>query len=190
MVRAWRGAAETGVYAVAAQIVTLLWMLPQVAGQVLFSDISRSSDRVRATARVTAASFWLLLGGCLTAALLGYPAITLVFGDRFAGAYPLLLLLLPGALALGIEITVVQFFNARGFPMVIFNYWLFAVALNLAINVFAIPSMGAYAAAISSSVCYAVVNVLVIRRFLHETGLPLVELLRFPRRTAPVARVA
>jgi Membrane protein involved in the export of O-antigen and teichoic acid len=188
LVRGWRGAAETGVYAVAAQVVTLLWMLPQVAGQVLFSDITRSTERAAATARVTGATFWLLLAACVVAAALGYPAITLVFGARFAGAYPLLLLLLPGALALGVEITVVQYFNAHGFPVIIFKYWLWAVGVNLLINVLAIPSMGATAAAVSSSVSYALVAVLVVRLFVRESGLSLVDLVRMPRRTAAVAQ--
>jgi enterobacterial common antigen flippase len=189
MVRAWRGAVETGIYSVAVQVVVLMWMLPQVAGQVLFSHIARSADRARDTARVTAASFWVLLAACALAAILGRPAIAFAFGDEFVEAYSLLLILLPGALLLGMETTLVQYFNAHGFPMVIVKYWVAAMTVNLVINGLAIRHFGAVAAAVTSTAGYAVIYTLVVRRFLHVTHIPLRDLFAFPSvtRTPSVA---
>jgi O-antigen/teichoic acid export membrane protein len=87
------------------------------------------------------------------------------------------------------ETTLVQYFNAHGFPMVIVKYWVAAMTVNLVINVLAIRHFGAVAAAVSSTAGYAVIYTLVVRRFLHVTHIPLRDLFAFPSvtRTPSVA---
>ncbi|MES2179188.1 MAG: polysaccharide biosynthesis C-terminal domain-containing protein [Gemmatimonadota bacterium] len=184
LVRMWRGAAETGLYAIAGQVVTLIWMIPAAAAQVLFSSIARSTSRAADVARVSAAMVWILGLVCAGALVMGAPAIRLVFGQSYSGAFPMLAVLLPGALALGVETTLVQYFNAGGYPLRIVRYWALALGLNVSLNVLLIPRWGALGAAASSTAGYVLIAALVALRFRHETGIGFRELLRFPRLAA------
>jgi O-antigen/teichoic acid export membrane protein len=98
----------------------------------------------------------------------GYWAIVLLFGRAFEQAYPALLLLLPGFVCLSLQSLLGQYFASRGFPFFLSSYWLLGFATNLSLNLLLIPRHGFMAAAASSSVAYALVFGLLLRRFLQD----------------------
>jgi O-antigen/teichoic acid export membrane protein len=170
LVNHYRGTREAGIYAAAAQIGTLLLLLPSVVSNLLFPRIASAVDERGAFAmRVTRHLVLIMLAACLVtipASLL----LPVVYGGKFSAAVMLLLLLLPGVFLLGIESVLVQHFSAMGLPRAIPIYWLIALAVNLALNFAFIPRFGAVAAAINSTIGYAVIFALVAWRFHRQTG--------------------
>ena len=170
LVNHFRGPREAGVYAVATQISNLLLLLPAVIGTLLFPRVSSETDEggqtTMQTTRVTALIMLLICVTAVPASLL----LPYLFGAEFSQATLLLLILIPGVYLLGIEAVVVQHFNATGLPKAIPLFWVLTVGFNLALNALFIPLHGAVAAAVISSLSYALIFCLVTVYFLVKTG--------------------
>src|SRR5260370_25648892 len=114
VLRTLRGAAETGVYSIASQIVDVALILPATIGALALPRVVRAKkptsellDVLRPTA--------LLVGVLpILLALFGRWGVVLLFGRPYAGAYPALLLLLPGLACLGLQGLLRQYFAAPG----------------------------------------------------------------------------
>jgi O-antigen/teichoic acid export membrane protein len=170
ILRAIRGTAETGIYSIAAQFVDLGLLLPTSVAAFMIPELARDS---RGADFIATQSRRLLLYASLLAALAataGSPLIRIVFGEAYASAYPALLILLPGFVALSVQSVLVQYFNAQGFPLFLAGYWVAAAALNIGANLALVPRFGMYAAAATSSVSYSLVLFLTANRFRKETA--------------------
>jgi O-antigen/teichoic acid export membrane protein len=169
----FRSRAETGNYAVAAQIVDVLMMLAGSFATVLFPQLAAHVEPGRVTLRVAHRTFQVLAVVALGLAVTGSWMMPFVFGADFAPSYVYLLILLPGAVAIGVETVLVQFFASEGFPRFLTAYWLVAVLVNVVADVLLVPVFGAPAAALSSTTAWMLVSGLVARRFFIRTSQPL-----------------
>lgn len=170
IVNHFRGEAEAGVYAAAAQIGTLLMMAPSVIGTLLFPRVASAPDpRGELTARVTRHTTFLMLVVCLAAIPVSF-ALPLVYGARFSDATVQLLILLPGICLFGIESVMVQHFTGSGLPVAIPIFWLVTLTVNLGLNLMLVPTFGARAAAFTSLISYALIFTLVAVYFRLKTG--------------------
>jgi O-antigen/teichoic acid export membrane protein len=161
------------VYSVAVQFVDLVSLLPVAFGTVLFVSMTHSPDPARMTAR---AGRYVLIALSALATLLaagGPSGLSLLFGRAFEAAYLPLLVRLPGAVALGFQTIIVQYFNTRAYPWFLTKYWLVGLAVNVAINLATIPAFGAMGAAAAGTAASATVACLVWVRFARSTGLSL-----------------
>lgn len=168
VLRALRGAAETGVYSVASQFVDIALILPASIGALLLPSVVRAASPTAEMLRVLRPAALLTLGMALGALGFGRWAIVLLFGRAFEQAYPALVLLLPGFACLALQSLLSQYFAARGFPLFLSFYWLVGFATNLSLNLLFVPRFGQLAAASSSSIAYALVFGLLLRRFLQD----------------------
>ncbi len=170
IVNHFRGAAEAGVYAVASQVAGLLTMLPGVIAMLLFPRIASDQDPSGAFAiRVTRHVSFVMLVMCLGVAA-GSFLLPLVYGARFADATIQLLILLPGVCLIGIESVLVQHFTGTGLPAAIPMFWLLTLAVSVGLNLALVPVFGARGAAITSTISYALIFVLVAGYFCLKTG--------------------
>lgn len=166
----FRGAGEAGVYAVASQVSFLLMMLPGVIGMLLFPRVASYQDpRGEFAIQVTRHGSFVMLLMCLVAAI-GSFALPLIYGARFADATIQLLILLPGVYLVGIESVLVQHFTGTGLPVAIPIFWLITVAVSLGLNLALVPVFGARGAALTSTISYALIFVLVTIYFCMKTG--------------------
>jgi O-antigen/teichoic acid export membrane protein len=106
---------------------------------------------------------------CLAAAA-GSFALPFVYGARFAEATTQLLILLPGVYLVGLESVLVQHFTGTDLPVSIPWFWILTVAVNLSLNLAFVPAFGARAAAINSTLSYALIFFLVLIYFCRKTG--------------------
>lgn len=177
IVNHFRGTTEAGVYAVASQVAMMLLLLPGVVGTLLMPRITSEPDvRGRFTMRATRHTAFVMLIVCLAAA----PAsllLPVLYGAQFTDASLLLLILLPGVYLIGIEGVLVQHFNSMGLPAAIPLFWLITLVINVALNLMFVPTFGARAAAINSTICYATIFILVASYFRIRTGNPFTETL-------------
>jgi O-antigen/teichoic acid export membrane protein len=170
IVNHFRGATEAGVYAVASQVAMMLMLLPGVIGTLLFPRIASQQDaRGEMTMRVTRHTTLLMLIICLAAVPASF-VLPLVYGASFADATWQLLILLPGIYLVSIEAVLVQHFSSLGLPVAIPIFWLVTLAVNVALNLMFVPTFGARAAAVASSISYALIFVFVVSYFRAQTG--------------------
>ena len=86
LVNHFRGATEAGVYAVAAQVASLIMLLPAVVATLVFPRIVSSADSSgEFTMRVTRHTAFIMLLLCLAAAPAGF-ALPFVYGAAFRDA--------------------------------------------------------------------------------------------------------
>jgi len=170
IVNHFRGAGEAGVYAVASQVSFLLMMLPAVIGMLLFPRVASAQDpRGGFAIQVTRHVSFVMLIVCAAAAA-GSFLLPLIYGPRFAEATIQLLILLPGVCLVGIESVLVQHFTGTGLPIAIPMFWLITLALNLGLNLALVPVLGARGAALTSTLSYALIFVLVTIYFWMKSG--------------------
>ena len=170
IVNHFRGAAEAGVYAVASQVANLLTMLPGVIAMLLFPRVASYQDpRGEFAIQVTRHVSFVMLIMCAAVAA-GSFLLPLIYGARFADATFQLLILLPGVCLIGIESVLVQHFGGTGLPAAIPIFWLITLAVSLGLNLALVPVFGARGAAVTSTISYVLIFVLVAAYFCIKTG--------------------
>jgi O-antigen/teichoic acid export membrane protein len=170
LVNHFRGAREAGVYAVAAQMGSLMLLLPAVIATLLFPRVASESDaRAALTMRATRHTAFIMLIVCSLAIPLSF-ALPLVYGAAFHDATILLLILVPGVYLIGIEAVIVQHFTGTGLPIAIPLFWIVVLCVNVGLNLIFIPIYGARAAALTSTISYALIFALVASYFRSQTG--------------------
>jgi O-antigen/teichoic acid export membrane protein len=170
IVNRFRGAQDAGVYAIASQFSFLLIMLPGVIASLLFPRVASRKEPAAYAVDVTRHTSFIMLIVCLGGALASF-ALPLVYGARFADATIQFLILLPGVFFISLESVLVQYFTGTGLPAIIPWFWIITVAVNLGLNLAFVPAFGARAAAINSTVSYALICFLVVAYFGRQTGL-------------------
>jgi O-antigen/teichoic acid export membrane protein len=170
LMRVLRGAAETGIYSIAAQLVDIVLIFPGTFAAVLFPALHGAPDPRQDVVRITKIVGAVLLLSCAALGAVAQFFILLLYGSAYLDAVLPFRLLLPGAFLLGVETVVVQHFARAGFPGFLAAYWVIGIAVNLAFNTFLIPLYGGAGAAVASTLGYGVVAILVLRRFRAEQG--------------------
>lgn len=170
IVNQFRGTAEAGVYAVASQFSFLLLMLPAVIATLLFPRVAASGDETGEFAvQVTRHTTLVMLVMCLAAGVFAF-VLPLIYGADFKDATVQLLILLPGIFFMGLESVLVQHFTGTGLPATIPVFWVITVAFNIGLNLLLIPTFGARGAAVTSTLSYALIFILVAVYFAVKTG--------------------
>lgn len=168
----WAGLTAVGFYASAVLLAELALRLPDMAGKVLFPMVAGDDTQAGDALTVRVIRFTLVLGlfGAAALAIAGRPLIVAAFGGAFAPAYPALLWLLPGMVALALAVVVNHNLAGRGYPLVTITAPLAALTINLAVNALTIPRWGASGASIASSVAYCLWAALLLRHFARRSG--------------------
>jgi O-antigen/teichoic acid export membrane protein len=164
MVKYMLGSVQAGYYSVAGSLSDYLLLLPMAIAALLFPNLSSREprdDSWRWAKKVTLAGAATLLPPVLLTALLAHQIIHIVFGDAFQPSAWALILLMPGVFFLGVQSIMVQYLNSLGYPRSVIWAWFATFALNIGLNIWAIPRYGIAGASVVSSVCYFLMFVLV-----------------------------
>ncbi len=165
MVQYMLGAKQSGYYSIASTMADYFVLFPMVVGAIVFPKLSASSDpaqKLRTMKKTTAATAALLIPLAGVAWLLARPFVALMFGAAFLPAAQAFVWLLPGVVLLGVETVAVQYLNSYGYPVSVIAIWFMSVALNIALNFWAIPAYGIVGASAVSSITYVTTSVLVL----------------------------
>jgi len=173
LVNYFLGTAQAGIYAVAVNMTDLLLVFPTAVGTMLFPRISAApNDRGSLTAaasRHTAAGMLLL---CSAAGALAPLVIRHMFGAPFAQAAAPFRILLPGILALSLEMIFMNDLAGRGLPPVVILVPALGLTANIVLNLLFIPRYGLIAAAASSSLAYGIMLIVAWSAFTRRTAIP------------------
>lgn len=152
------GTREVGIYSLtvilgeAVMLLTLplvLATLPLQASMTI-ADAGALSFKAARFNGILAAALSALLAATLW---LGIP---LAYGDDFADAYPALMALLPGIIALSMARPLGNWLVRQDRPWVLTAFGTVAFAINIVLNVVLLPVVGIIGASIASSIAYIV----------------------------------
>ena len=172
-------ASEIGLYATAVSVVAPLRLVPGAIGIAVLPHLAgaRDDDAARLTAAVVRAAGIFMLATTAALAVLGPPAIPLVFGAGYAPAVASFLLLLPGVAAVTVSRVLSRYFAAvnqlRG-PLLLRGW---VLALNVALNLWFIPRWGISGAASASLISYSTEALALVGLFCAASGQSLREAL-------------
>ena len=164
-----RGAAETGYYSIAVGLADILLMLPMVVGTILFPKLSAAPDlatRWRLVRRVLKVMVPATPVGLVATYFAAGPLIRLAYGAAFDPSAAAVGWLLPGIGFYAINSILMNFLASCGMPLVVVYSPFIALLVNVAANLWLVPSMGFVGASVSSSLAYGlmlVMSVLYIR---------------------------
>ncbi len=171
-------AEEVGLYVVAVALAEQMRMLPNSIALAFLPRLANElSERQAQVPAVFRYSTVVSAGAMLIAAILGVPAILLLFGRAYSGSIPSFLILLPGIAAFGGASILSSDLFAREKPRysVIWSYS--GLCVNVALNLLLIPIMGIAGAALASSVTYALTCTLTLMFYRRESGTPMREMI-------------
>ncbi|MGA8764666.1 MAG: oligosaccharide flippase family protein [Candidatus Sulfotelmatobacter sp.] len=157
LVRYILGTEQAGFYSIAGAMADYVLLLPSAVGAILFPRLAamqNDTDKLNLTTRASwgiGAALLLLLG---VLGIFVRPIVRLVFGKAFLPAASAILLLMPGVFSLGLEVVLVQYLNSLGFPVRVVVLWAVTTALNVVLNLWAIPAFGIAGASVVSSLSY------------------------------------
>lgn len=173
------GPAAVGFYAIAVGLAEKLWMIPSAIGTVLFPTVSAVGELKANALTPKVARHTTLLVALLALGLvfLAHPLIAGVFGSEFAPSVLPFLLLLPGVVALSIGKVLANDLAGRGKP----EYWTIgawaSLGMTIALDLVLIPRWGIAGAAISSSLSYGLLSLIVLAAFKRMTRISFRDLL-------------
>lgn len=160
MINQLMGTAALGVYAVSVRWAEMLFTLDSaILAAALYKISSGTAEESFAlTKKILQKQFLISGGAAFVMAIIAYPLVSILYGEKFQGAAIPLVLLLPGIVAWSLAKVMSQYITYnRG------KQWLPMLAsvggmiLNIGLNWVMIPKLGISGASLASSIAYSFV---------------------------------
>jgi O-antigen/teichoic acid export membrane protein len=164
---------QVGLYVTATNLTEIIWEIPHAVRTVLLQRVAASTEqpaRNDMTAQVTRMTTTLVGILCLVAAILSYPMIRILYGEPYAPAAAVLVLLLPGIWALSLGKLLAIHLAGSGQPQIGTRAAVASLVATLLLDLLLIPRFGLTGAAVASSVAYILSTVVIVRAYLNTTG--------------------
>jgi len=172
----FRGSYEVGLYALAATLGQLVWVLSGSVAASLFpavaagAESTRSAERTAVAARVTVA---LSAVAALAGLVLAFPGIRMVYGAEFAPSLVPLLALLPGVVMLVPTRVIAAYFAGVGRPNLNLAISALSFGATIGLDFLLIPSHGMVGAAVASTASYGIAAIVGLILFRRVSGVPI-----------------
>ena len=163
-------------YVVAVGIATLLWLIPNTLGVVLFPALSATDDQNNIhllTALICRHTIFVTGSAAIVLSLLGKPMIQILYGSTYNASFLAMLLILPGILMMSVYKVIVRNFSSRNRQQVSVFAAVIALSLNILLNFYLIPKYGIEGAAVASTISYGVASTILIAKLKIESGIAL-----------------
>lgn len=157
LIERWVGLAGLGIYSVCTQLAEGSWLVPKSIGLVLYTRVSNAQDAQRERSVTMAAlKASVVATGVVVLVLLALPASVYqaFFGPEIQGLQGILLLLLPGLLAMAASQALSHYLSGAG--QVRRNAYSSGIGavVTVAVATWAVPRWGLHGAAMSASLSY------------------------------------
>jgi len=173
LVNYFKGANLSGIYSVAVNLADFLYLLPVTIGAILFTKVSANiADDGIFTQKISRHTVLLMAIICILIALISKSLILLMYGVQFAFSATPFLWLLPGIFFLSLAMIYNNDLAGRGLPPIVFIAPGVGFILNFSLNLLFIPRYGIIGAAITSSISYFVMFIILLIylvKFTHST---------------------
>ena len=173
LINALLGEDASGVFSIALQFTDLLFLLPATLGMILFPKVSEQTrDAGLLTAKVFRFSLAVITLVTLGLLPIWKPLIELLYGAEFAGAVGPLIAFTPGIIALSLVMILNNDLAGRGLPPIVIVAPLLGFICNVVLHFVLVPPYALVGSALSSSVSYLLVLILLYRSFARSVGIP------------------
>ncbi|MDP9781664.1 lipopolysaccharide biosynthesis protein [Pseudomonas fluorescens] len=168
------GSTALGHYAMASAAAELLLIVPEAVTTPLMKRLlQQDSDMKRLTPLALRLTATVMLGACLTMALIGEWLIVTLFGIAYQPAYPALLALLPGLFGLCYASILRLDLLGKDRPGTVSLLMGAGALLSLALNLILIPRYGIVGAAAASSIAYLGITLGLLAVYCRLSGVAL-----------------
>jgi O-antigen/teichoic acid export membrane protein len=182
------GDREVGIYSAAVRLAEVWYFIPMSVVSSVFPSIveARSAGDepfYRRLQKLYNVMAFLGYAVALPVTFLAGPVIRLLFGTAYAGAGPMLALLIWAGLFTNLGVARSSFLTAMNWTRVHFMTVSLGCVINVALNIVLIPRYGGMGAVVASCVAYwfAAHGACFLYRPLHRTGWMLTRALFYPR---------
>jgi len=167
---------EVAVYAVAVGVVNRLRVVPLSLASALYPRVAGAdpAEGIALAARVCRVSVAGSLGLGLGVLAVAPVVMPWLFGATYGASVPLMVVLAPGTVAYGVYLVLARWFQGVQRQRVNVASLAVAGAVNLALNLWWIPTYGAMGAAAASLVSYGLQGGLLLASFVREPSAGLV----------------
>lgn len=163
--------AQVGVYSVAVTLAEMCAYAPNALNSVLLPKVAAEGDEGHAvTLRLGRVAWVLTLVTGVVVILVAVPLVPLLFGPDFSESVLPLALILPGIVAMAAAGQAGAYLAGRGHPLDVTYATIVNVAVNVAVNMVAIPKWGAAGAALASTSSYGAYAVVIMWFFWRRSG--------------------
>ncbi len=175
MVQYIRGSADAGYYSIAVTLADLVYLLPVVVGTLLFPRLSAITDserQWRIAWTVAVALGVVMTAVAIVAGVLGGTVISILYGEVFLPAVPAFVVLLPGIVGLSMHVILMNYAGAVGMPPITVYAPLAGFIVNVALNLWLIPTVGIVGASVASTIAYSLMLAISATYFLQRRRSP------------------
>lgn len=167
---------DVGIFNTAVALTAILWYLPASVAQVLIPYISHRENCAGdlATPKLCRMTLFINLIAGIGLGLFGWVGIRLLFGSNFLPAFPILLILIPGAVVMSLAKLLSGDLGGRGKPQYAMYISITAMILSVVGNFLLIPRFHLAGAAITASVTSAINGILFLFAFQRESKVSLI----------------
>jgi len=170
----FKGNYDTGIYSIALRIIDLLFIIPNILNNILFPEVTPLKSNGEKNKVILRWVFILVIIQIISIIFLffwGKYFIIIMFGERFINSYNSMLILLPGAFLLSIEMVMIVGLSSIGLPRSVPIIWSIIATVSIISNLIIIPSLGYIGAAIVTTSCYGIISLGIF--FLYKKHLDL-----------------
>lgn len=170
---------KLGLYQAGVRVAELIFLLPGTLNSILFAKAAAREDLTRVTLLGAKTSLYLALAALLGMALVGRPALVLLYGARYDGSFLPCLLVLTGCCALCFSSPLAgTLAGDSAYPRSVIIAQVVALAVNVAANLVLIPRYDIVGAALASALAYTVSALIITGAFAARFRVSLGDLLR------------
>ncbi len=175
---------EVGIYTRGSSLIQYLWQIPMLMDNIVFTrgmsgDFNSTfSKRVCILMRLSV--LWIS-GACLILVFWGSHIVELLYGKEFLDSSVIMIYLIPGVVILTVYRVLNMDAVSKGNPKLAIQAMTPGLILNVLLNLYFIPAMGAIGAAISSSISYVSATALYVFLYSRKAGMSFVEIFSFSK---------
>lgn len=182
---------QSGIYSLSATLATLLFVATTTIGLSALQTQTDAdeSEAAEYTVDFTRQTFGLSIVFAAVAAAGAYPFILVAYGSKWLPSVAPFAALTVASVGIGVEGPARNLLIRIGRPATISKAAIAALAVNVALNLALIPSIGIMGAAIASVASYWCAALLMVWLVQRETGIPMRHVLAWPRHGDPLNRL-
>ena len=155
------GDREVGIYAAATRISEIWYFLPgiivaSVSPAIIKAHSADSGKYISKLKQLYFVMTWMAIGIALPLSFLSGAMVSLLFGNDFAEAAPVLAIHLWASVAVFLGVASSQYLLVENLQKISFYRTLIGLVVNVILNLMLIPDMGAKGAAIATVISYFV----------------------------------
>jgi len=174
------GVSQVAFYTISAGVATLLWLLPNIIGWVIFPEFASTSDEQEIhlfSAKICRQTIFIMVIAAFSLALVGRHLIILLYGAEYIKSVNAMILILPGIISMSSYKILTRNFSSRNrqqFPIIAASI---ALIVNICLNFLWIPGYGIEGAALASTISYVLATAILMVMFKRESNISFLKIM-------------